>query len=231
MLAKGSAFYLSTPQQPTLVVPRDAIDDYKNLPKAVMSFGGEIQDRFQGAYTYLGNTPLASIVSIKSNMTHEMGMLRYPMLPASVPTINVGLIQPILWTISTKKSSQRWTPKWLSVPVYPPVRSRPLDIYSHILDWTPVRFKACAARIIAKVSGRVFVGPVLSRNEDYLASTIGYTADVFVSASKVRLSRGVEVVRSPAEESPHQVTPIPKLGATHCQMVDTGGESSHGTSA
>ena len=45
-------------------------------------------------------------------------------------------------------------------------------------DWTPVYMYSTMARIVALLSGRVFVGLSLSRNEDWLDASIKYTMDV-----------------------------------------------------
>ncbi|KAK0639491.1 cytochrome P450 [Cercophora newfieldiana] len=45
-------------------------------------------------------------------------------------------------------------------------------------DWTPIRFHGKLLRIVARVSGRVFVGPELGRDEGYLDAAINYTVEV-----------------------------------------------------
>jgi hypothetical protein len=45
-------------------------------------------------------------------------------------------------------------------------------------DWTPVGIYMTLVNVVAKVSGRVFVGPELCRNEDYLDSGKFYTLDL-----------------------------------------------------
>lgn len=41
-------------------------------------------------------------------------------------------------------------------------------------------------RVVALLSGRVFVGPELNRNEEFLNCTIGYTIDSYVTSIKLR---------------------------------------------
>ncbi|KAH6674967.1 cytochrome P450 [Halenospora varia] len=53
-------------------------------------------------------------------------------------------------------------------------------------DWTPVKVQPTMLRMIALLSGRVFVGPELNRNEDFLKCIIGYTIDSFMAANKIR---------------------------------------------
>lgn len=45
-------------------------------------------------------------------------------------------------------------------------------------DWTPVNINRKLLRIVALVSGRVFIGPELSRNEEYLDAAISYTIEL-----------------------------------------------------
>ncbi|EXA30099.1 hypothetical protein FOVG_18479 [Fusarium oxysporum f. sp. pisi HDV247] len=49
-------------------------------------------------------------------------------------------------------------------------------------DWTEVNINESVLRIIAMVSGRVFVGPELCRNEEYLDAAVNYTIDVMTAA-------------------------------------------------
>ncbi|KAH8660702.1 cytochrome P450 [Tricladium varicosporioides] len=53
-------------------------------------------------------------------------------------------------------------------------------------DWTSIKVQPTMLRIIALLSGRVFVGPELNRNENFLKCIIGYTIDSFMAANKIR---------------------------------------------
>lgn len=52
-------------------------------------------------------------------------------------------------------------------------------------EWTEVKIMGKLMRIIAMASGRVFVGPELCRNEDYIDSAINYTVDLLKAIQKV----------------------------------------------
>ncbi|KZL82211.1 cytochrome p450 [Colletotrichum incanum] len=52
-------------------------------------------------------------------------------------------------------------------------------------EWTEVKIIDKLMRIVGMVSGRVFVGPELCRNEAYLDSAINYTVDVMKAVRKV----------------------------------------------
>ncbi|KAM0239606.1 hypothetical protein ACHAP5_008177 [Fusarium lateritium] len=49
-------------------------------------------------------------------------------------------------------------------------------------DWTEVNINEKVLRIIAMVSGRVFVGPELCRKQEYLDAAVNYTIDVMTAA-------------------------------------------------
>ncbi|KAK3937790.1 cytochrome P450 [Diplogelasinospora grovesii] len=46
-------------------------------------------------------------------------------------------------------------------------------------DWTPIVINQALLRIVAIVSGHIFLGPELCRREEYLHASINYTVDVF----------------------------------------------------
>lgn len=45
-------------------------------------------------------------------------------------------------------------------------------------DWTPININRKLLRIVALVSGRIFIGPELSRSEEYLDAAINYTIEL-----------------------------------------------------
>ncbi|KAI1633021.1 cytochrome P450 [Biscogniauxia mediterranea] len=53
-------------------------------------------------------------------------------------------------------------------------------------DWTEVDIHHVLLRVVAMVSGRVFIGPELCRNEQYLESSINYTMDVMSAQRAVQ---------------------------------------------
>ncbi|PWW79527.1 cytochrome P450 [Tuber magnatum] len=52
-------------------------------------------------------------------------------------------------------------------------------------EWTPVDIFTLIIRMVARMSGRAFVGLPLCRNEDWLKITIQFTTDVFMTQSKL----------------------------------------------
>ncbi|KAF2199336.1 cytochrome P450 monooxygenase-like protein [Delitschia confertaspora ATCC 74209] len=53
-------------------------------------------------------------------------------------------------------------------------------------DWTPVNIYFALVNIVAKVSGRVFVGPELCQDKEYLDAGINYTMDVIEAQRTVK---------------------------------------------
>jgi cytochrome P450 len=53
-------------------------------------------------------------------------------------------------------------------------------------DWTSVHIYMKLVNAVAKVSGRVFVGPDLCRNKDYLDAAVNYTMDFISARSKIQ---------------------------------------------
>ena len=52
-------------------------------------------------------------------------------------------------------------------------------------DWKPIHIHPLALRLVAMLSGRVFVGPDLCRNEDWIQASIQTTVDTFSGAFKL----------------------------------------------
>ncbi|KAK2736196.1 hypothetical protein FQN57_000870 [Myotisia sp. PD_48] len=74
------------------------------------------------------------------------------------------------------------------------------DVYDEIMrsfatvfppceDWTVVNIEAVLLRIVSQASARAFVGPILSRNIDWLELTEQYVADAFVGGRKLKAWR------------------------------------------
>lgn len=53
-------------------------------------------------------------------------------------------------------------------------------------DWTPVVINERLLRIVAIVSGHIFLGPDLCRREEYLHASINYTVDVFAAVRALK---------------------------------------------
>lgn len=53
---------------------------------------------------------------------------------------------------------------------------------SFITDWTPIAINSSILRIVARISGRVFVGISFCRSEEWLNTSVKFTEDVFANA-------------------------------------------------
>ena len=58
-------------------------------------------------------------------------------------------------------------------------------LLSSLIDWTGITPAYSALRVVALASGRVFVGPELNRNEDFLKCTIMFALDSFMGAEAI----------------------------------------------
>lgn len=52
-------------------------------------------------------------------------------------------------------------------------------------DWTSVNINKALLRVVAMVSGRIFIGPELCRSEEYLDAAINYTIEVMMVRNAV----------------------------------------------
>ncbi|KAK0610797.1 cytochrome P450 [Immersiella caudata] len=52
-------------------------------------------------------------------------------------------------------------------------------------NWTPVNINRILLRVVAMVSGRIFIGPDLCRSEEYLDAAINYTIEVMMARGEV----------------------------------------------
>ena len=56
-------------------------------------------------------------------------------------------------------------------------------------DWTPVKINSKLVNMVAKITGRIFVGPELCRNKEYLDSAINYPTELVSAAQAVKQTR------------------------------------------
>lgn len=54
-------------------------------------------------------------------------------------------------------------------------------------DWTPIPAYTTVVHMVAKITGRIFVGPDLCRSPDYLDSAVNYALDVLKAQKEIKL--------------------------------------------
>lgn len=89
-----------------------------------------------------------------------------------------------------------WTIRTVLTDNVPPVRLNPrlsaeveqtIDLeLPAAKDWTPVPIFAVLLRVVAIVSGNIFVGPDLCRHEAYLDSALNFTTDTAAATHQVK---------------------------------------------
>lgn len=60
------------------------------------------------------------------------------------------------------------------------------DEFGHCEDWMEINVSQKLLRIVAIVSGRVFLGPDLCRREEYLHASIDFTVDLFIAIAALK---------------------------------------------
>ncbi|KAK5456837.1 hypothetical protein LTS15_004617 [Exophiala xenobiotica] len=132
-----------------------------------MTFTDEAADRFLGKYTLLATADVSVVQSVRLNMTSHMGTLLYARSTSrftySPPVLEANIMQMLHEEL-------------------PYVVDTELPKTS---DWTSIKLQQPLLRMIAILSGRVFVGSPLNRNEEYLEALMGYTLDCFNGAAKL----------------------------------------------
>ncbi|KAL1876879.1 hypothetical protein VTK73DRAFT_9032 [Phialemonium thermophilum] len=53
-------------------------------------------------------------------------------------------------------------------------------------DWTPVKMQPFVLRVVARMTGCAFVGPAISRNEEWMDISVNYAVHVFLAAVKLQ---------------------------------------------
>lgn len=53
-------------------------------------------------------------------------------------------------------------------------------------EWTAININRAMLKMVAVISGHIFLGPELNRHEEYLHASINFTVDYFKAASQIR---------------------------------------------
>lgn len=64
-------------------------------------------------------------------------------------------------------------------------------------DWTEININQKLLRIVAKVSGRIFIGPELCHAEDYIDASINYTVEVMNAVREINSLNWFRDLRAP----------------------------------
>lgn len=115
-------------------------------------------------YTKVNATSPLIIQTVKSRLTPSLG---------SIPD---SICAHSLWLTSAGK---------LSTHLGREVRSALKDEMPQCRDWTDMHFHPFLLRVVARVSGSIFVGTELSKSEEYIEHAINYAMDVMNGALAV----------------------------------------------
>lgn len=64
-------------------------------------------------------------------------------------------------------------------------------------DWTEININKKLLRIVAKVSGRIFIGPELCHAEEYIDASINYTVEVMNAVRDINSMKWFRDLRAP----------------------------------
>lgn len=133
----------------TLILPMSLFSEVHSIPTSIYSLMADTYERFAGRYTHLADDQEEVIDAIRMDLTRGIAG-------------NLGVIQKeAAWSLRreldsvalSKENGQQG--EWEKVPVY---------------------FKLL--RIVSIISGRLFVGLPLSRTDEWMDMSIGYTVNV-----------------------------------------------------
>ncbi|EUC34585.1 hypothetical protein COCCADRAFT_93127, partial [Bipolaris zeicola 26-R-13] len=151
-----NTFY-TLPTEPinNVIVPIKYVPEIKSVPETQLSFIQHNYFRFIGKHT--------TIITQRDHQLIEKG-------------IKIDLTRFLGHTMFVMQDEASWV-------FYSPL---PNDMFlNRCADWTPIHLYANALRIISFVSGRVFIGLPMSRDERWLKSTIEFTVDTFLGGKKL----------------------------------------------
>ncbi|KAF9634228.1 Cytochrome P450 [Lasiodiplodia theobromae] len=171
---KGRVFKLRCPHGEQLVLPSAHVEELKLLPKSTISFAQSLIDvcrvlafarspaymsqQFWGNQTLIGHHDETLVASIRESLARSMSMCS----PLLSQDCSLTASQPLSSPTCATSSPTPCPPHCRSIKAHPAV-----------------------LRIVALLSGRVFVGQALSRNEEFLNCIVMYTIDSFSASTRL----------------------------------------------
>ncbi|KAI9147091.1 Ent-kaurene oxidase [Paramyrothecium foliicola] len=154
----------TTAPSETIVVSTKYLAELKKLPDDVLSVTEAIKEVMQARYTGLEVDTPGVPHTVKASLTPALGE-------------NLSLMMVIQGIRVLIVDTVRLNPT-ISEEVYEALSTE----LPQTNEWSEVYIFAKLLRIVAMVSGRIFVGPELCRDENYLDVAINYTVDLVKAA-------------------------------------------------
>ncbi|QDS73163.1 hypothetical protein FKW77_002128 [Venturia effusa] len=157
-------FRMDTPEGPMVVVPPHMMDEMKNINEENMDNISALSDMTESKLTGITSTTPMMNHLVKGDLTaslstaHHDARLKFSLTPPD--RINPRLAKTAEEAVATE------------IPNCP--------------EWTKVPFFQCLLNIVAIVSGDIFLGPEMCRNEEYMKLSVGYTLDAFAGIHKLK---------------------------------------------
>ncbi|GKT81246.1 cytochrome P450 [Colletotrichum tofieldiae] len=161
----NSLLILSIESMSIVIAPK-FMNELKRLPDDVLSFNKAIEETLHAKYTGVETNVELLPHTVKTSLTPALSALAYPIFYAfeAMTYDRAAWLNPII-------SDEVVEAMRIELP--------------QSGEWTEVKIIDKLMRIVGMVSGRVFIGPELCRNEAYLDAAINYTVDLMKAVRKV----------------------------------------------
>ncbi|KAI0595189.1 ent-kaurene oxidase [Biscogniauxia sp. FL1348] len=171
-LFKSKAYRLTTLDGERIILPRNLLEEVRRLPDDVIDIKKAFDVMNEHKYLEMGDQESSKFLVhiIRDDLTRSLGLsllisniIAMPISLCSfydIVRINPRLTAETIRTIS--------------------------DEFPLCDNWTPVTLYPTLLRIVATVSGAIFIGPDLCRSEEYLKASMNYTLDFINAVSKLK---------------------------------------------
>ncbi|RPA95180.1 cytochrome P450 [Choiromyces venosus 120613-1] len=166
-------FVITTNSCEKIILTFDQTKELSNAPEDTVSFIHAINELMMADYTGLNRAPGSHILKdvIRIKLTQNLGSMKEAQMEETQFALNTEMPQ------CTTDGCYSPTPILICL-----VR---MLIKLIMAEWTSVNIYSATLRMVARISGRAFIGLPLCRDEDWLTVSINFTNDVFNTAAKL----------------------------------------------
>lgn len=136
----------------TVILPRKFIEEIKGMPDSQLSFQRDVYERLVGQHTMIGSHEHSMIQSVKLDLT------------TNIARVQADLQDEAAFAVTEQFGECQGGLTLSSVGLTREI-ARDTD---NMVDWTSINCFPRLLRVIALMSGRVFVGLPLCRNEEWV---------------------------------------------------------------
>ncbi|OKL62874.1 hypothetical protein UA08_01834 [Talaromyces atroroseus] len=164
---RGGIFQLYTPDGVRLFLPRKYAQELKGYDREELSGMKALADRHLGQYTTIDHESPYMLNAIKLDLNQKLGQF--------VTDVQNEVAHVVDATFPACEGN-------ISFYLF---MNHNLIIHA-LLDWTPVNLNDLLLRIISQASARIFVGPSLNRNKEWLDMSEKFATDVMIGGEKLK---------------------------------------------